>query len=124
MEMKLNEMLDRLSILLIKVEKIGEPAYKEFVDYASEILLKTDTDFNVLIPALRRLNSINRQLWDVEWELAHTTGGNDKKMAEGARKVRKINNERVNYRNEISELLGGYTDQKKGYYKFKERRRD
>ena len=117
MKIQINEILDRLSILLIKVEEIGEPAYKEFVAFASELLLKSDVDFNIAIKYLRELNKINKDLWDVELEFS-ASKQNDKKKAEGAEQVRRLNNKRVKLRNKISEEMGGFIDTKKGYFEF------
>ena len=117
MEIKINEILDRLSILLIKVEEIGQPAYEEFVAYTSELLLRSDVDFNVAIKYLRELNKINKELWNVELEFS-TGKQSYKKKAEGAEQVRRLNNQRVLLRNKISKELGGFVDTKKGYFEF------
>ena len=117
MKIQINEILDRLSILLIKVEEIGQPAYKEFVAYALELLLKSEVDFNIAIKYLRELNKINKKLWDVE--LKFSTGKQSyEKKAEGAEQVRRLNNKRVKLRNKISEEMGGFIDIKKGYFEF------
>ena len=118
METKINELLDRLSILLIKVEEIGKPSYKEFVAYASELLLKSNVDFNIAIKYLRELNKINRDLWNVELEFSTNKKQIYKKKAEGAEQVRRLNNKRVKLRNKISEEMGGFIDTKKGYFEF------
>ena len=118
MEVKINEILDRLSILLIKVEEIGEPAYKEFAAYASELLLKSNLDFNLAIKYLRELNKINRELWNVELEFSTAKKQSYKEKAEGAERVRRLNSKRVLFRNEISKKLGGFVDIKKGYFEF------
>jgi len=118
MEIKISEILDRLSILLIKVREIGQPAYEEFIAYATELLLKSNVDLNIAIKYLRELNKINRDLWDVELEFSTNQKQSYKKKAEGAEQVRRLNNKRVLLKNEISKKLGGFIDIKKGYFEF------
>ena len=118
MEIQISEILDRLSILLIKVEEIGQPADKEFIAYASELLLKSNVDFNVAIPAIRKLYEINKKLWDVEYETSNAKNISDKQMSKAAKDVRIYNNQRVKFRNEVAKKLGGFVDIKKGYYDF------
>ena len=71
MKMQTGEVLDRLSILLHKVEKIGSAeCYREFFAYAKEVLMNFDLKrIDILIDTVRALYEVNGRIWNLEADL-------------------------------------------------------
>lgn len=125
MEMNVGEQIDRLSILLHKVEKIGVECYSEFVEYARSIFLETDpSEAEVIIEYLQELYAINGEIWILEADLR---AGNESKLGKNkedqlkeigrrAILIREQNKERVRIKNELVKLIGrGHPDIKKSH---------
>ncbi|MDO8467792.1 MAG: hypothetical protein Q7S56_02490 [Nanoarchaeota archaeon] len=74
MEMPLSELIDKLSIVKLKIERVGEPQLqKEYEAY-----LKAIEEFEkkgVIIKKIwvEELYSINKQCWDLEWDARKIT---------------------------------------------------
>ena len=74
MEMALSELIDKLSIVKLKVEKVGEPQLKE----EQEAYEKAIEDFKkkgveIEDNWLEELYDINKQCWDLEWDARKLT---------------------------------------------------
>jgi len=116
MEMPLSEVLDRLSIVELKIERIGEPhlalekealeeAVKEFEDRGIQI------DFSWV----RDLKEINGQIWDLESDIRKGKEGELglEEVGRRAIMIRGKNKIRVGIKNAITESTGlGFRDVK------------
>ncbi len=116
MEMPLSEVLDRMSILKLKIERIGEPhlieemkAYKKALDEFREkgILIKQEW--------IDELYDLNGQIWDIESDIRRGKEGELglEEVGRRAIAIRKINSKRVAIKNKIVEESGhGFKDVK------------
>ena len=118
MEMSLGEYLDRLSIHLLKVQRIGQECYPEFIHLVQELLLETPTDnFKEVIKTFRKLYDINKEIWNLESELRKGKENEIglEKVGQIAISVRNWNNKRIAEHNKIIELFGGFKNIKKNH---------
>lgn len=115
------ELLDKLTILEIKSERISDPAQLKNVGRELDQLecvwrkLKAESDE---IAALRGdLRAINQRLWDIEDEIraldARADFGPD--FVELARSVYRTNDQRAWVKRRVSELLGSDIIEEKSY---------
>jgi len=119
MKQNLGEFLDRTSILLHKVQKIGEKSYPEFIKYAEELLLELpEENFTEVIRGFRRLYNINGKIWELEYNIRmgeEKTLGYEE-VGRRAIKIRNLNNERLKIQNEMIENFGGYRNPNVEYW--------
>lgn len=116
--MTIGEFIDRISIQLHKVQKIGPESYPEFVKLVEELLLETPSEnFEEVIKGLRKLYDINGEIWKLESDLRQ---GKEKKL--GLREVgkrailiRDKNNKRIAEQNRLIEIFGGFKNIKKDH---------
>ena len=119
MNMPLAEILDRISILRLKIERIGERHLK----YEYETCLQS-LDWHIraggvsavpLIGLLFDLYLVNRQIWDLEAELK---GGKEgtltaEEIARRAIAIRDLNRRRVSLKSAVVDITGlGFKDVK------------
>ena len=119
MEVKVSvgEYFDKFSILQIKEEKLEDPlklmhvkkekAYLESIMVGFEDVLETDS--------YRNLHDINLSLWDIEDRIREKEDIKeyDEEFIELSRKIYTMNDERFNYKNEISKMSSSeYMEQK------------
>jgi hypothetical protein len=116
MEMPLSEVLDRLSIVELKIERIGEPhltlekevlenAVQEFADSGTQI----DSSW------VKDLKDINGQIWDLESDIRKGKEGELglEEVGRRAIMIRGKNKIRVGIKNAITEATGiGFRDVK------------
>ena len=116
MEMPLSEVLDRLSIVQLKIERIGEP----------HLLLEKDALEHALLEFQERgiaidgswifgLKEINGQIWDLESDIRKGKEGELGLEEVGRRAIliREKNKQRVAIKNKITEVTGvGFKDVK------------
>ena len=114
--MPLPEILDRMSILKLKIERIGEPHLKlEMAGY--EKALKDFEKAGVKInPAwIANLYEINGKIWDLESDIRR---GREKELGleEVGRRaimIRELNKKRISVKNQVVEETGiGFRDVK------------
>jgi len=115
MEMNVAEVLDRLSILFNKVEKIGKDSLPEFYAYAKEVLLYSKPeDFEEMVKGLRELYEINGAIWLLESEIRK--GREDQlgleEVGRRALAIRRYNEKRVRIKNAIANKRGHFEDVK------------
>lgn len=113
MEMNITEVIDRLSIMLHKVEKIGVACLPEFYAYAKEILVNSKPeDFGDLVKCLRELYRINGIIWALESDIR--LGKEDKlgleEVGRRALQIRNLNAERVEAKNKLAGKRGTFKD--------------
>jgi len=122
MEMPLPDVLDRLSIAMLKAERIGDScfvgeviAYNEAVRQHIDAGLIKDTDVEECLSGLYHVNS---QIWDLEadiWLGKEGELGLDE-VGRRALAIRGWNEKRVGYRNKVYELTGlGFKDIKSNH---------
>jgi len=118
MEMSFGEYIDRLSIQLHKVQKIGIECYPEFIHLIQELLLETPIDnFKEVIKGFRNLYIINGNIWKLESDLRQ---GKEKKLGlatigKRAVEIRNYNNTRISEQNRLNKLFGGFLNIKKDH---------
>ena len=100
----IGELIDKITILEIKVEKIKDSTKLKFAKHELKSLNKTlltlnfSSDQNTSLNLLKKdLNVINRTLWDIEDDIRNCEAENnfDKKFIELARKVYLTNDKRA-----------------------------
>jgi hypothetical protein len=116
----IGEAIDRVTILIIKEEKIGDE------DKLKNITLELDLLTNKLLPVpelpemkdlFGKLLSINGELWDVEDALRVMEAQKDfgVKFIELARSVYRLNDERAAIKKKINELYNSEIVEEKSY---------
>jgi len=116
-EVSVGEYFDKFSILQIKEEKLEDPlklihvkkekVYLESIMIGFEDVLETDSYLN--------LHKINLSLWDIEDRIREKEylKEYDEEFIELSRKIYIMNDERFNYKNEISKMKSSeYMEQK------------
>ncbi len=124
------ELLDKITILELKAEKISDPVKKKAVGYE---LKKLKVEFNRLrdeypgltrkISALKRnLYTINTILWNTENKLRKLESKKKfgKEFVAAARTVYKLNDNRAQIKSEINKLVGSKIIEIKSYSKYQE----
>jgi hypothetical protein len=105
------ELIDRISILEIKVERLGAPEQRANADRELAMLLKTVAEMPeppVGLAALKSaLGKVNRRLWDIEDMIRQKEASQsfDAEFIELARAVYRTNDERSRIKREINALL-------------------
>lgn len=115
MEMNIGEIVDRLSILFHKVNKVGSECFPEFFAYAKEVLLNSrPEDFEDLVKALRELYKINGIIWALEADIRKGKEGQMglEEVGRRALEIREYNRQRVDIRNRLAEKRGHFRDVK------------
>lgn len=114
MKMPNASLIDRLSILVHKVEKIGESYLPEFFQFAREVLLEIDP---ATLAALRKLYEINGKIWSMEADLRKGKEGelSLEEIGRRAIRIRDENNRRVSVMNEVAELTHEFKEIKKDH---------
>ena len=113
MEMNIGEVIDRLSIMFHKVDKIGPECLPEFYAYAKDILLNAKpTDFAEMVIALRRLHTLNGTIWALEADIRQGKEGQMglEEVGRCALEIRNQNAKRVEVKNCLAKNLGHFLD--------------
>ena len=121
-EISAGELIDKITILEIKKEKIHDE--KKLKDVEKELSSLSDTFKQSIInpskikPLIGKLKTINLKLWDIEngKRLAEKNNNFDEKFIKLARDVYKNNDERSKIKLEINEVLGSNIKEIKSYY--------
>lgn len=125
MQMPLPEILDRYSILLLKVERLSkefEPELQAYEHAHSEMIFiqsKSPEEHNQKLSQakewVRRLYAINAAIWDLEADIRRGKEGELglEEVGRRAIEIRHLNRQRIAIKNEIVEATGsGYVDRK------------
>ena len=121
-EISAGELLDKITILEIKKEKIKDS--QKLKDIVKELSSLTKT-FDEKIPnkneindLIRNLKQINLKLWDIEENkrLAEKNKKFDEKFIKLSREVYKTNDERAKIKLKINEILGSNIKEVKSHY--------
>jgi len=115
------ELIDKITILDIKSERIDDPEKLKNVRHELGILKKTQEESMPSSPKLGELTAglkgVNEQLWEIEDDIRLCEGAKDfgKKFIELARAVYITNDERARLKRQINELLGSAIVEEKSY---------
>ncbi|MDP7653005.1 MAG: DUF6165 family protein [Rhodospirillales bacterium] len=120
-DVSVGELIDKITILEIKAERLGDPAQLNNVRNELEILLAArdaalppSTELTELSLSLKR---INEQLWGIEDDIRDRERAKDfgERFIELARSVYVCNDERATLKRRINELLGSRIVEEKSY---------
>jgi Family of unknown function (DUF6165) len=120
-EVSVGELIDKITILEIKAERINDPATLRNVRCELELLQRVREDniqsSDTLDTITRGLRSINEQLWDIEDRIRDRERGKnfDDRFIELARSVYRINDRRFELKQQINSLLGSKIVEEKSY---------
>ena len=120
-EISAGELIDKITILEIKKEKISNKeklveVNKELISL-NETLKKSINDESKILSFKNDLKNINLKLWDIEdgKRLAEKNNKFDEKFIELARSVYKFNDERAKIKLAINNALGSNIKEVKSY---------
>ena len=120
-EVSIGELLDKISILEIKQEKIKDPEKLKFISNEHSIL-KNQLENNVksddkLIKLYQSLKEINAKLWDIEDDKRQCEKDKDfgEKFIKLSRDVHFLNDERAKIKLEINNHTGSSIKEIKEY---------
>ena len=120
-EISVGELIDKITILEIKKEKISNKeklieVNKELISL-NETLKKSINDESKILSFKNDLKNINLKLWDIEDGKRSAEKNNkfDEKFIELARSVYKFNDERAKIKLEINNALGSNIKEVKSY---------
>jgi hypothetical protein len=115
------ELIDKITILRIKLEKLAEVAKLDNVRHELDQLMRIRTqaelDLDGLAPCEEQLLRINRELWEVEDDLRRREQARDfgPGFVELARLVYKLNDERSAVKKTINQVTGSAIVEEKSY---------
>jgi len=118
------ELIDKLSILHVKKNKIVNEDKLSFINNEFELIYNMSSiyfDDKEILNLYRQLIDVNLKLWEVEDELRtiETTKNFDSHFIELARKVYYINDDRFLVKNKINELTNSEVREQKDYVEYK-----
>ena len=121
-EISIGELVDKITILEIKKEKINDS--NKLKDIEKELIALNSTfksstfDSSKIKTLIDRLKLINLKLWDIEngKRLAEKNSEFGEKFIELARSVYKVNDERSKIKLEINNILGSNIKEVKSHY--------
>ncbi|MDD3518465.1 MAG: DUF6165 family protein [Chromatiales bacterium] len=115
------EVLDKLTILAIKSERIADPAKQANIRREHELLTWVVEEAGGLgdaaPPVMASLKAVNERLWEVEDALRDCEAAQrfDAQFIELARAVYRLNDERFRLKRRLNELLGSALVEEKSY---------
>jgi len=115
------ELIDKLTILQIKAERIGDPSKLNNVQIAlrhfSEIRDTALSPSDKLTRLEKRLKALNKKLWDTEDEIRNCEAAKNfgPRFIELARSIYQTNDKRANVKKQIDELFGSTLTDEKSY---------
>ena len=123
-EVSAGELLDKISILEIKLNKIKNKNDLNFIKKEYDILKKTQDTFiktdDEILSLFNMLKDINLKLWDIEDKLRICEKNKDfnKEFIKLAREVYLTNDKRANIKLKINTILGSGIREIKQYIKY------
>jgi hypothetical protein len=123
-EISAGELLDKITILVIKQERISDPAKLANVRKEHEMLMSVYREQIAEVPELvtlrNQLTKINSQLWDIEDEIRDHERRKDfgQRFVELARSVYRTNDQRSSTKRTINELLKSALVEEKSYSEY------
>jgi len=123
-EISAGELLDKISILEIKLEKIKNKANQEKINKEYKILKEVQNSSIEVTEKLKtlfkKIKEVNQNLWDIEDKLRFCEKNKDfgKNFIELARGVYFNNDKRAKIKSEINKLLGSNIKEVKQYVNY------
>ena len=123
-EVSVGELLDKISILEIKKEKIKDPEKLKFINNEYNVLkaqlnqnIKSDNKLDVLFKSLKEINS---KLWVIEDDkrLCEKNSDFTEKFIKLSRDVHFLNDDRAKIKLEMNEYTGSAIKEIKEYTKY------
>lgn len=119
-EISYGELIDKITILRIKQQKISEPKKLGNINSELAILEKICQEISAsenLQYLIEQLIEINKQLWEIEdaIRIKEAEGNFDQEFIELARNVYLTNDKRVEIKRAINNLLGSSLQEEKSY---------
>ena len=123
-EVSVGELLDKISILEIKKEKIKDPEKLKFINNEYNVLkaqlnqnIKSDKKLNILFKSLKEINS---KLWVIEDDkrLCEKNSDFTEKFIKLSRDVHFLNDDRAKIKLEMNEHTGSTIKEIKEYTKY------
>jgi len=120
------ELIDKITILRIKLDKIREPAAQSNIrrelDQLVAIRAAARLDRSALVAFEEELAEVNRRLWDVEDELRarESTGDFGSPFVELARSVYRLNDRRTALKRSINAVSGSAIVEEKSYTSYRD----
>jgi len=110
------ELLDKITILRIKQERIGSPNVQRELDYLLEVA-QLDSLLDTVGNLLLELQEVNIRLWDVEDRIREkeSQGQFDDAFIELARSVYRLNDIRAHIKKSMNLLLDSELIEEKSY---------
>lgn len=123
-EISPGELLDKISILEIKSERIGDAEKLANIRYELKSLQDTVPDQFAANPAMTRLmrdlKTVNEELWDIEDDIRDCESRKDfgETFVQLARSVYRTNDRRAAIKREINTLCGSAIVEEKSYTQY------
>jgi Family of unknown function (DUF6165) len=120
------ELIDKITILRIKLDKIRDPAaqanIRRELDQLIAIRAGARLEDSALAPFEEQLSEVNRRLWDVEDELRalENTGDFGSRFVELARSVYRLNDRRTALKRSINAVSGSAIVEEKSYTSYRD----
>lgn len=124
-EISIGELVDKISILEIKIDKINDIEKNKFLIYELKKLLQKLNNLkieNELIEKYKsKLKNVNKKLWDVEDKLRilEKEKNFDKEFISLARSVYHLNDKRFEYKNKLNKAVNSKIQEVKSYQSYK-----
>lgn len=115
------EMLDKITILEIKSERIDDPQkvanVRHELDLLNNVWCKAVDDDGTVVELKARMKSINEALWEIEDDIRDQEKARDfgERFVELARAVYVTNDQRANAKKELNLYLGSDIVEEKSY---------
>lgn len=114
MEVPPSEIIDRMTIVKLKIERIGEPHLKkEYEAYKKALKEFEKRGIKIKKEWIKKLYEINKKIWDLEADIRKGKEGilGLEEVGRRALMIRDLNKKRVAIKNKISEETGiGFKD--------------
>ncbi len=122
-EVSIGELLDKLTILAIKKERISDPLKLQHIEKEFSILQERSEEYlksEEISAIFEELKKVNSDLWVIEDDLRDMESQKrfDAEFIEKARAVYFTNDRRFELKNEINSLAGSAIREQKGYKKY------
>ena len=122
-EVSIGELLDKLTILEIKKERISDPLKLQHIEKEFSILKERSEEYlrsEEISAIFEELKKVNSDLWTIEDDLRDMESQKrfDSEFVEKARAVYFTNDRRFELKNEINSLAGSAIREQKGYKKY------
>ena len=122
-EISVGELLDKLTILEIKLEKINDKGSLKIIEKEYQALKNTDLseiDKKQYKSLFDELKSINIKLWDIENEkrLCEKKSDFGEKFIKVSRDVHFMNDNRAKVKSKINKIFGSSIEEVKEYTKY------